>query len=255
MSLINTYGQVTTPRVIVKDFQFSNDRIEVNYGFENCNPSDKYIVWIEASTESGKILKTKSLFGDINSVTPSPDKKLTWFTSRDSINVEDKIFIKLFASKQPEKNLGKAYLFSTLYPGAGHRQAGGKNKLYLGAIGYAGIAGIFVFNGMAVTAAGSYATATTAATEKTLLSNASMYQTLSLTCIGVSAAVWALDYFLLSRTSKKSKNLKLGEFLIAPDTKNMLEAKSQTKFISTRGLPPNLFAELSFTDANGNGIL
>ncbi|MBI4946150.1 MAG: caspase family protein [Bacteroidetes bacterium] len=254
-SLLNTYGQVTSPRVIVKDFQFSNDRIEVNYGFENCNPSDKYIVWIEASTESGKILKTKSLFGDISSVSPSPDKKLIWFTSRDSINVEDKIFIKVFASKQPEKNLGKAYLFSTLYPGAGHRQAGGKNKLYLGAIGYAGIAGAFAFNGMAATALSSYATATTDATEKTLMSNAAMYQTLSLSCIGVSAAVWALDYFLLSRTSKKSKNLKPGEFLVVPDTKNLLEAKSQTKFISTRGLPPNLFAELSFTDANGNGIL
>ncbi|MBI5217462.1 MAG: caspase family protein [Bacteroidia bacterium] len=252
---INLYGQVTSPRVIVKDFQFSNDRIEVNYGFENCNTTDKYIVWIEVSTESGKILKAKSLFGDINSVTPSPDKKLIWFTSRDSINIEDKIFIKLFASKQPEISLGKAYLFSTLYPGAGHRQAGGKNKLYLGAIGYAGIAGIFIFNGMAATAAGNYATETKAATANTLLSNAKMYQTLSLSCIGVSAAVWALDYFLLQRTSKKAKNLKPSEIQITPDNKDLLSAKSQTKFISTRGLPPNLFAELSFADANGNGIL
>lgn len=53
--LINSYGQITAPRVIVKDFQLSNDCIEVNYGFENCNLSDKYIVCIEAYKESGKI--------------------------------------------------------------------------------------------------------------------------------------------------------------------------------------------------------
>ena len=240
--------------MIVKDFQFNNDRIEVNYGFENCNPADKYIVWIEAFTESGKIIKAKTLLGDTRDVTPMPEKKIVWNVVNDSIFLDEKIFIKLFASKLTERNMQKAWLFSTLYPGAGHRQAGGKNKLYLGAIGYAGIAGIFVFNGMAANALSSYATAN-AANEAALLSNAKMYNTLSLSSLGISAAVWALDYFLLNRTSKKVKNLKPGEFLFEPDTKSRLEAKSEPKFISTRGLPPNLFAELSFADANGNGIL
>ena len=108
---------------------------------------------------------------------------------------------------------------------------------------------------MAATAHNDYTTEPDAAKSTALKNDAKMYQTLSLSCVGVGAAMWALDYFLLARTIKKTKNLKPGEIQYTPNTKNLLTTISSTKFISTRGLPPNLFAQLSFKDANGNGII
>ena len=118
------YCQITSPNVFIKDFRFSNDRIEVDYGFENCSANDKYLVWIEATTEKGKVLKAKSYGGDFTSVAPISDHKLLWLINRDSVNIDDKISIKLFALKHTEINMGKAWLCSTLLPGAGHKQAG-----------------------------------------------------------------------------------------------------------------------------------
>ena len=151
-------AQLKNASVFIKDFEFVTDRVEISYGFENCDPADRFMVWIVPKTFEGKRLEVNSLEGDIENVAPSSDHKLTWFTSRDGVVVEGKIQIDIYAMRQPNMSYGKAYTYSTLFPGAGHKQVGGSNKLYLGAIGYAGIAGAIVFNGKAASNLDSYAT-------------------------------------------------------------------------------------------------
>jgi len=249
-------AQFKNASVFIKDYEFVTDRVEISYGFENCDPTDRYMVWIEAKTFAGKRLEVKSLEGDIENVAPSPNRKLTWFTSRDGVVVEEKIQLVIYAMRQPNMNLGKAYGYSTLFPGAGHKQVGGSNKLYLGAIGYAGIAGAIAFNGMAASNLDKYATESDPAKAKQFYDDAKAFRTYSLSCIGVSAVAWGVNYFLLNKSAKRTKSVKPQQIIINPPPgAEMLVASSEIKFISTRGLPPNLFADLSFKDDNGNGIL
>ncbi len=251
-----TFGQVKGERVIVKDFEFVNDRIEISYGFEKCKPTDRYMVWIEAITENGDTLIVNSLEGDVDKVSTSGDKKLKWFTTRDGVMVEEEITIILHAMRQPDMNYKKAYGYSTIFPGAGYKHFGGENKLYFGGIGYAGIAGSIAFNRMASSKLNSYATEMDPLKAQAYYDDAKSLRTYSLSCIGVSAAAWACNYFLLNKSSKNMKSVKPSQIIISPPPgADMLIAQSETKFITTRGLPPNLFAELSFTDDNGNGIL
>ena len=113
-------AQFKNANIFIKDYEFVTDRVEISYGFENCDPTDRYMVWIEAKTFAGKRLEVKSLEGDIENVAPSPNRKLTWFTSRDGEVVEEKIQIVIYAMRQPNMNLGKAYGYSTLFPGNRH---------------------------------------------------------------------------------------------------------------------------------------
>ena len=113
-------AQFKNASVFIKDYEFVTDRLEISYGFENCDPADRFMVWIEAKTFAGKRLEVNSLEGDIENVAPSPNRKLTWFTSRDGVVVEEKIQIVVYAMRQPNMNLGKAYGYSTLFPGNRH---------------------------------------------------------------------------------------------------------------------------------------
>lgn len=249
-------GQSKDVKIFIKDFDFIDDRIEVKYGFENYQPYDKFMVWIQAKTESGKIFQANSLEGNINNVIPSPDLKLIWNTADDGIIIEEKTEISINAILQPEVKYGKAIAASTLFPGAGHRFVGGKNKIYLGILGYAGIAGTLAFNNMAATSLSEYNLETDPVKSKKLYNDAEAFKNYSYACIGVSAVVWGLNYLLLANHAKHTKNIKPQQIIIDPP-KNFkrLIANSEMKYISTRGLPPNLFADLLFKDQNTNGIL
>lgn len=249
------YGQVTSSKIYIKDFQYNDDRLEIIYGFNNVKPAAKYHVWLEIYSEKGNKIPCSSLKGDIGMVVPSGEKKITWLPANDQVNIEEKITLKIFATEQIEPKPGKAYLYSTLYPGAGHRQVGGNNKLYLGIIGYAGIGGAIAFNSMAAAALADYRVEQDPAKSVELMDKATFNRNISIACAGVSAAVWALDYFLISRTASKAKNRKPGEIEMDVHKSDLLSFETQPKFISTRGLPPNLFADLAFNDANGNGIV
>ena len=251
-----SFAQFKNASVFIKDFEFVTDRVEISYGFQNCDPADRFMVWIVPKTFEGKRLEVNSLEGDIENVAPSSNHKLTWFTSRDGVVVEGKIQIDIYAMRQPNMSYGKAYGYSTLFPGAGHKQVGGSNKLYLGAIGYAGIAGAIVFNVKAASNLDSYATESDPAKAQQFYDDAKAFRTYSLSCLGVSAVAWGVNYFLLNKSAKSAKSIKPKQIIINPSPgAEMLVAMSEAKFISTRGLPPNLFADLAFKDDNGNGIL
>ena len=124
-------AQVTKLRVFIEDFKFDNDGINVHYAFENCNDNDRFFLWIETHTESGKIYKAKSLLRDVENVIPAGTHRLVWFTGKDGILIEEKITLKIFASAMPNPKMSKAFVASAIFPGAGHKYAGEKhNKLY-----------------------------------------------------------------------------------------------------------------------------
>ncbi|MFN8257508.1 MAG: caspase family protein [Bacteroidales bacterium] len=255
LSITYSSGQITSPSIYISDFKYQNECIEVTYGFANCLPNDLYSILLEAYTQNGKLIKAKSVRGAVDSVFPGDNKKISWFINQDADFDEENIYLKIKAIKYQKSNKGKAYFYSTLFPGSGHKQVGGKNQLYLGLIGYSGIAGTFYFNGKAAGALDAYATEPDKTKSDELMNEAKKNRNLSYASLGVSLGIWALDYFWIHHDSKKPKVNKPIEIENIKDGKDVLASVSQIKFISTRGLPPNLFAELSFKDSNDNGLL
>jgi hypothetical protein len=64
------FAQLKNASVFIKDFEFVTDRVEISYGFENCDPADRFMVWIVPKTFEGKRLEVNSLEGDIENVAP-----------------------------------------------------------------------------------------------------------------------------------------------------------------------------------------
>lgn len=250
------FSQIQTPRVYVSDFKFGDMGIEIDYGFENCNPSDKFVVWFEAITKGGEKFTAKTMFGGNVLVSPQKNLKAIWLTGKDAVIINEEATIKVYAAAMPKTNMTKAYIASSFFPGLGHKAAGGKNnKLYLGAVAYAGLAGGLYFNNKASENYDAYQNEFNPTKAGEFLDQARSQRMLALTSAGFALAMWGLDYFLLSKTKKRISKITPVQIQSDPYTKPYLIAESQQKFINTRGFPPNLFAELAFNDDNGNGIL
>ncbi|MFN8257401.1 MAG: caspase family protein [Bacteroidales bacterium] len=248
-------AQIISPYIFIKEIQTKKDRIEITYGFENCNPKDKYSVWMEAYTSDGNKLRTNSFLDEYKDISPSSAEKLVWLYARDSLIIDEKIYFKLYAAKQVQVNPGKAYFYSTLFPGSGYKAVGGKNKIYLGIIGYTGLGSSLMFNMMSANSYDKYKGEPDVEESEKLLANSRTYRTLSITSFGIGITTWLIDYYLLSNKIRKEKSKKIEELKFEIDAKDILEVQSEQRYISTRGLPPNLFVELYFSDANGNRII
>lgn len=248
-------GQNQKPSVTIKDFGFINDKIEIQYQMNGYNPNDKYVVWLEGITDAGHTYKARNVSGDVNFVKPNQQLKLDWHTQKDSLLIDDQLRIKLFAYKRPQLNLRKALLYSTAFPGLAYKHVEAKNKWYLGFLGYAGIGSAIYFNALANENYTKYLNEKNKSKADTYFKDSKKYSNFSYAGLGVGAAMWAINYYFIPKAFAKSKKKTPADYQLNHNRNNLLVTETPSKFISTRGLPPNLFAELSFKDANNNGIL
>ena len=139
------------------DFTYLADKINLRYDFVNCNPGDNYVVWVEAYFENGSKIETKSMIGDIGSVSAGMNKQIIWDIKKDGLLIEQSIYFKIIASKVPSSNLGTGLLYSTIFPGSGLTQVGArKNHFLIGALGYGALGSALVFNGIAANSMNKY---------------------------------------------------------------------------------------------------
>lgn len=252
---ITTLAQFIMPRIFIRKIGIENKSVLINYSFENCKENDKYFVWAKAFDESNNELRISKIDGDINQVYPSAEKKIVWNIEEDSLQINEKVRVQLFAARLPEIAVGRSYLLSTAMPGLGHSSVGGFNKYLLGSIGYAGIGGSVLLNRISANSSRKYASEFDKQKSEKFYNDAKKFQLLSLTSLGIGISMWLTDYILLSRQIKKSKGLSPSDIIENENNYPVLSAISPELFIQNRNFPPNLYAELSFTDQDGNGIL
>jgi len=237
------------------NFSYLNEKVSITYNFNVSEKGESFFVWVEAKTAKEKPLEMKTLSGNIGEVTAEGSKQIVWDVKSDGVVLSENVYFTVKAVKLPKTKLGKALLINTIFPGAGMKYAGAsRNALLIGALGYGAVGAAVAFNLMAADNFVKYKIEEDPNMADKYYTNTNKFLTYSLAGVGTAAGIWAATYATSISKNKKAKNIKPDELKNDPRT-TVYSAKSDSKMLNTRGLPPNLFAELKFADANGNGIL
>lgn len=253
---INARAQLSSEvRISNVLLRYSNDKVEVPYRIINGKSSDRYVVWVEFYDEKNQPLTAKTVQGDINLVQGIGDKKITWDAKADGLVLNEKLTARVNAKQIPNASTGKAFAYSTIFPGAGDYQfKKGKPYWLKGVLAYGLIGGSVGAYTMANNALNLYQSSTLPHTEDPNFKMAQQYRQASLILAGTGVAIWLLDYAGILSKSSRHKNIK-PQAVIKESGYRLYAATSPAQTINTRSLPPNLFADLEFVDDNRNGIL
>lgn len=235
--------------------KYVNDKVEVYYKNVNGKVNDKYVIWVNFFNEKYQLLPGKTLYDDIDMVTGIGEKKIIWDAKNDNLVLNEKVTAEIHAKLIPNPSGGKAFVYSTLFPGTGDCQYKHKGAYWLkGVLGYGLLGGAAGSYMMSADSYNQYLQSGASHSSDPNFQSAQQYRMASLVMVGAAAVGWALDYTGLISKSSKHKKLK-PEMVIASNSYREFNAFSPAQTISTRSLPPNLFADLEFIDDNQNGIL
>jgi hypothetical protein len=250
------YAQLSSEAKIAQvNIKYENDKVQVPYTIINSKASDKYMVWVEFFNEKNQMLNARTVQGDVNIIQGDGKKSIVWDAKADGLVLNEKITARVNAKLIPNPNIGKAFAYSTIFPGVGHYQfKKGKPYWLKGALAYGLIGGAVGVYGMSASEYNQYLNSNLPSAQDPHFKSSQQYMQVSLIMAGVGLGVWLLDYTGILSKSAKHKNLKPQTILQDPGYRQYAST-SPPELINTRSLPPNLFAELRFSDENGNGIL
>jgi hypothetical protein len=242
-------------RVNDVNVRYVQNKVFVSYKILNGKETDRYLVWLEFYDAKNKKIEAKSLHGDFEMVTGNGDKAVSWDPFADGIILNENIHVQVNAKLVPQPNVGKAFGLSTLYPGTGHYQFKSDRPYWIrGTIAFGLMGGALGTFAMSNSYMDKYRATDLPSAEDQNYQSALQYRQASLIMAGVGLGIWLFDYAGLIHKTKKSKNLTTNDIILDSGYK-LYSATSSAQMVNTRGMPPNLFAVLSFTDDNGNGIL
>ncbi len=236
------------------DIKYLDDKVYIPYTLSG-NPSDSYYVWVEVFNARDQKINATTLNGDINSVKGAGEKRISWDIKHDGVVLDENIYAKVYARYIPVVKTSSAVIKSTVFPGWGDYQyIANKPHWVKGALGYGFIGASAFSNFKAAQSLDDYRISGLPSTQDPSYKDAKTLQGLSLIFATTAVAVWAWDYYSIISKSKKHKNVNAETIYSNPNYK-LYTGISPSRRINTRGLPPNLFAELNFSDDNNNGIL
>lgn len=250
------WGQLSSnARIGSVDIEYRDDKVYVPYSIINSSPNDRYVVWVEFINQKNDRLNAQSVAGDINQVRGNGSKLISWDVKKDGVVLDENISAKLYAKYIPTTSAPRAYLQSTLYPGWGDYQyRPGRPHWLKGFLGYGLTSASALMYIQSNRSFDKYRTSELTSGEDPNFSKAQQQRQVSLICAGAAVAVWVIDYMSIASKASKHKKMRVESVVSDPNYK-LYTSLSPSKRINTRGLPPNLFAELSFSDENGNGML
>jgi hypothetical protein len=131
--------QITPPKLEVKGRQ-----LHISYDIIDKNPKDQFYIWVEMSKQNGERILSTSLSGDIGEkITAGTNKMIIWEPEKDSIFLNEEIFVEVKAEKYVKTfNKSSAILSSLVLPGLGQTKiSNGKPWWLVGVVAYGALAG------------------------------------------------------------------------------------------------------------------
>jgi hypothetical protein len=145
---------VIVSKSLSQDFQinllktdFSNNQLIITYRIDNKSASDRFLISIEIRRQSGEPIKAKTITGELgDNIKPGNAKIIIWDMGKDSISLDEDIYVKLIAEKRIESSgKGKLLLMSTIFPGWGQTKVTGQPWWLGGVAAYGALAGGIIF--------------------------------------------------------------------------------------------------------------
>lgn len=205
---IHGFGQeITKTQISNIDFELEEGKIKITYDLLKAEKFERFIIYVNAITESGDTILARSVSGDVNENVASGRKKsIVWDYKRDNFFTKEAFHIEVNALPQlvdvselsPYNyypSLGKSILMTTVYPGwASTKLKDGKPHWIKGIAGYGCLALAYVYNNKASSTYKDYKMSMDRNERSELYDDAVSQKQLSSILAFSALAVWVMDY-------------------------------------------------------------
>jgi hypothetical protein len=209
-----------------QDFIINQPRLEINgtnlvisYDIISNSKSDQYYVWIEIEKSNGEKIIAKSLSGDIGEFQkPGNNKRIEWVSLKDSVSIDDEIFITVKAEKYIKSfNRGSVLLKSTILPGWGQTKISGGKPWWLTGVAFYGVmAGGILYNQISLNSYDSYKIEENRDIRTNLLAQSQSQLKVSDGLFFSAAALWAANILWAAVSPEKYQPLKSARLSVSP---------------------------------------
>ncbi len=202
-------GQLSSKAQISNiDFGLQEGKIVITYDLLKSEKNERFIVFVNAVTESGDSVLARSVTGDVNeNVSGGRNKTIVWDYERDHFFTDEAFQIEVNAVPQyidPSQitglygdypGLGKSFLMSTAFPGwASTKLKDGKPHWIKGIVGYGCFSLSYLYNRKAVDTYKDYKVTMDRKERNSLYDDALTQKQLSSIFAFSALAVWVMDY-------------------------------------------------------------
>lgn len=193
-----------------------HDSLCVTYDLTKSKKNEKFIITIEVSTASGKIIKPLALSGDVGSgIQGGIGKKIIWDIRRDNVFINEGISVEVFAEPIPIPvrffHRGTAALLSAVVPGFGITKLNRGGPYWIMAIGFYGAAaGSYLYYSSAENNYQKYLDSRSEDERNSLHNTLTTQNTVSKVLMFTAAAVWVGSMVWTLVTPNKTKPANKG---------------------------------------------
>jgi hypothetical protein len=199
--------ELTKVQISNIDFELVEGNIVITYDLLKAEKTERFIVFVNAITESGDTILARSVTGDVNEdVSGGRKKSITWNYQRDNFFTKEAFHIEVTALPQlvdisdispydKYPTLAKSILMTTVYPGwASTKLKDGKPHWVKGIAGYGCLALAYVYNNKAANSYKDYKNSMDRNERNNLYDDAVSQKQLSSIFAFSALAVWVMDY-------------------------------------------------------------
>jgi len=253
---INVYSQVLTNKAKLENVNFTQqgEYINVQYSLTNSNTTDKFYVFIEAFSSSGVRQTVTNIEGDFGMLESVGTKNIKWRVGKDLPNFDGKLSIKVSAKIIPYAPTSDNLKNNLILPGSGLSP----KKVSLGVKAYSFLGIALITNIVTNSFYNKYGNTITPSSANITFGTAKTFKILSNISLLSAVYIWSSTSAKVLLNSSKYQNIT-PQKIEEDDKLELISSSSTFNSVYTKyereAMPPNLYAELSFTDENGNGIL
>ncbi len=181
-------------KIETTNLEIKENKLVIDYIFIKSKKNQKFNIWVEITTVSGKKLSTNSLSGDVgDNISVGETKQIIWDYNKDGVILNEEISVQVLADvvKTSGGSSGKAILLSALVPGLGiTKLEGGKPYWLMGVVTYAALGTSIMLNNKAVTDYDAYLLETNEQTSNDLFNSSERNKQLSTTMAIAAGGIW-----------------------------------------------------------------
>ncbi len=207
---------ITPPKL-----EFDGTELLISYDVINKNDADQFYIWVEISRKNGEPIKMKAISGDVgDKIEGGTNKKITWIPAKDSIFLNEEIFVEVKAEKYIKSfNKGSMMLLSTAFPGLGQTKiSNGKPWWLTGVAAYGTLAGGVIVYQTYLKTYDSYRAEEDLEKRSKLFDQTQKQMNMSGVLIVSGAALWAANIFWVAIIPNKYKPLQHVKLSVNPLT-------------------------------------
>ena len=201
---------LTQPRLEIIGNQFS-----ISYDIISQNTTDMFYIWVVIKKANGEDILAKTISGDIgDNVRPGNNKNIIWIPEKDSIYLNEEIFVEIKAEKHTKSfNKGSAIFKSMVFPGWGQTSISkGKPWWITGLITYGTLAGSYISHKSYLKSYESYSIEKDRLIRADLLEQTQRQLDISTVMLYSAVSTWAVNVIWVALTPNKYKPLEHTKF-------------------------------------------